>query len=348
MLADLRVVFQFCLKKTCVSSKLIYLHTICTISPFPVKFASMPMKNQVQQLEVSVVSAWNILSKVLADWFESTVKVLPSLVVATLLFCLFIIFARLIQNVVGRVLGRLIENRAVTKLMQSVAYFIVMFIGLFTCLGVLELDKTVTSLLAGAGVVGLAISLAFQEIASNFLAGILIAFRKPYRIGDIVQVDGTEGEVHEIFLRTTSLVTYQGLEVIIPNKDMFNQKLINYTSTPIRRVDLDVGISYGEDLEHVENIVTAAIQKIANLVQTRQVCFVYTGFGDSSIDFQIQFWITSARQAEFQAAKHQAIKLIKKAFDQEGIVIPFPIRTLDFGIKGGQKLEESLRDPRAN
>lgn len=300
------------------------------------------MKNQVQQLEVSFFSAWNILSKVFFGWFEATIKLLPNLVVAFLLFIVFLVVARVTQNVVGRVLDRLIDNRAVSKLMQTTAYLFIVFIGLFTCLGVLKLDKTVTSLLAGAGVVGLAISLAFQEIASNFLAGILIAFRKPYRIGDIVRVDDIEGEVHEIFLRTTNLVTYQGLEVIIPNKNMFNQKLINFTSTPTRRVDLDVGISYGEDLEHVERVVLDAVKKVANLAPGRDVVFVYTGYGDSSIDFQVQFWIRSARQAEYQAARHEAIKRIKAAFDAENIVIPFPIRTLDFGIKGGQKLEESL------
>ena len=101
----------------------------------------------------------------------------------------------------------------------------------------------------------MALGFAFQDIAANFVSGILIAFRQPYRIGDIVEVEGYQGEVKSIDLRTTSLVTFQGIEIYIPNKEMFTKPLENYTTTPRRRLDIEVGVSYGDDLRKVEQTV---------------------------------------------------------------------------------------------
>ncbi len=294
-------------------------------------------------MELKLENSWEILAKKMSTWIELAISNLPNLIVAIAVVVVFVILGKIAKKVLSQVLGRTSNNRAVNRLLQTLLYLVFLLAGLSTALGVLNLEKTLTSLLAGAGVIGLALGFAFQEIASNFISGIFIAFVKPYQVGDIVEVSGYQGTVHDINLRTTNLTTFQGLEVIVPNKEMFTKSLTNYTSTPERRVDIDVGVSYAEDLRKVEKIATEAVEKIDVRIKDKPIEFFYKGFGSSSIDFQIRFWVEYPGQMAYLRGTHQAIINIKEAFDQNGITIPFPIRTLDFGIKGGVDMSEPLK-----
>jgi small conductance mechanosensitive channel len=271
----------------------------------------------------------DILSTKISAWTAAAIALLPNLLVATLVMVSFWLAARLVSNLVQRLLSHTSESSTVTKLIVTSSKMSILFFGLFTTLGILNLDKTVASLLAGAGVIGLAIGFAFQEIAANFFSGILIALRKPYREGDLVQVDQYIGVVNEITLRTTNLRSFEGLEILIPNKDMFTKPVTNFTRTPDRRVDLKVGVSYSDDLLVVEKIAKEAVAHIPGRIPGRETEFFYRGFGDSSIDFQVRFWIKFEKQTDYMSALHLAIVAIKSAFDSHGITIPFPIRTLD-------------------
>ncbi len=237
---------------------------------------------------------------------------------------------------------RVSNSKALNDLANTLSYLLVFIFGLFISLEILNLEKTVTSLLAGAGVLGLALGFAFQEIASNFVSGIFIALSKPYQVGDIVEVESYFGEVTRISLRTTSIMTFQGLEVLIPNKDMFTKAFINLTTTPTRRMDLAVGVSYGDDLDLVEEITKEALREVKEKVADKEVEVFFDEFGSSSINLKARVWVNYTANSAFVESKHQAIKAIKKAYDKNNITIPFPIRTLDFGIKGGKELADSL------
>src|SRR5690606_33816066 len=129
-------------------------------------------------------------------------------------------------------------------------------------------------------------------------------------------------------------------EVIIPNKEVFQNSIENMTSSGRLRMDLDVGISYGDDLEKVKKVVLEAASRISTRSEADKITFFYKEFGDSSINFAVRVRVKSTQQSDFLVARSEAIMLIKKAFDENDITIPFPIRTLDFGIKGGEKLSE--------
>lgn len=180
----------------------------------------------------------NLLSEKLITWYELIIKSIPNIIAAVIVFMLFLGLAKLIRSMTDRILPKLTKNIAVTSLLRTIIYFLVIIIGSFVSLEILNLDKTVTSILAGAGVIGLALGFAFQEIASNFVSGIFIAFREPYKLDDIIEIDNYFGTISKITLRTTSITTFQGLEVIIPNKYMFTKPFINLTTTPTRRMDL--------------------------------------------------------------------------------------------------------------
>lgn len=280
--------------------------------------------------DVQLKSAFNLLTKKMVSWYVVTIKSIPNIIVAILVFLLFVALARLAKNLTSRLIPRLTHNKALTGFLKTGLYFSVLTIGFFTSLEILNLEKTVTSLLAGAGVVGLALGFAFQEIASNFVSGVFIAIREPYKIDDIVKIDDYFGKIVRINLRTTIIETFDGLEVLIPNKSMFTQPLVNFTSTPYRRIDLDIGVSYSDDLSLVEKVTKKTLENLDERVQNRDAEVYFKSYGASSIDLSARFWINYPGDNNYLKAKHKAILEIKKAYDKHDITIPFPIRTLDF------------------
>tara|TARA_Y100000768_G_scaffold388986_1_gene389716 strand:+ start:10279 stop:11196 length:918 start_codon:yes stop_codon:yes gene_type:complete len=294
-------------------------------------------------MDIDLKESLKLLEGKISDWYEGIIKLIPNIAVAFIVLIAFMILAKMAKKLVAQILPRLTKNKAVINLLTTLTSFGVMLVGLFVALEILNLDKTVTSILAGAGVIGLALGFAFQEVASNFVSGILIAFREPYQIGDIVKAKDYFGEVTKINLRTTSLMTFDGLEVYIPNKYLFTEPFINYTTTPTRRLDILVGISYGDDLDQVEKITREALEAIEQRDTDREIEIYFQEFGSSSINFQVRIWVEYPGHQSYLKARHTAIKNIKKAFDKNEITIPFPIRTIDFGIKGGKGLADALQ-----
>ncbi len=145
-------------------------------------------------------------------------------------------------------------------------------------------------------------------------------------------------------LRNTIIRTPEGQIVYIPNKSVFENPLENFTSSGVRRVDLSCGVSYGDDLEKAREVAIEAVKGLENYNEDKGIDFYYEEFGGSSINFNIHFWVNFRRNPDYLSARSEAIIAITKAFDENDIMIPFPIRTLDFGIRGGEKLNTMLRD----
>lgn len=297
-------------------------------------------------MEVSTTEALNILTSKFEGWTKGIIHALPNFFVALVVLIAFWYASKLVRITIRRALHRFAHNEPVARLMGSIGQSIVVITGIFVALGILELQKTVTSLLAGAGLAGLAIGFAFQEIAANFIAGVLIAIRKPFSQGDLVKVSGYEGRISSLDLRTTRIMSPDGLEYIVPNKDMFTQIVTNFTATDPRRVDVTVGVSYDDDLEEVKKIALAAVEDVSNRIADRAPEFYFTEFADSAVNFQIRVWIRKSDQFEFLTARSEMIQKIKTAFDEAEITIPFPIRALELRQQGAEgKFTPRLEEP---
>jgi small-conductance mechanosensitive channel len=291
---------------------------------------------------LEIHKAFSLLYNKLELWMRQLVLMLPNLVIALVVLILTFVVARLIQRTTEKVLPRFSHSVTLNNLASSLVYTGALLIGFFFVLSILRLDKTVTSLLAGVGIIGLALGFAFQDIAANFISGVIIAVRKPFGVGDVIKSNDYFGTIERINLRTVDIRQVTGELVKVPNRKVFESALINYTYYGIRRIDLKVGVSYGEDLERVQQIVKGVMTGITGMVEQKEVEVVYEEFGESSINFLVRFWIHYGRQTDYVYARSEAIIKIKKAFDDNKIQIPFPIRTLDFGIKAGEMLKEQL------
>lgn len=287
---------------------------------------------------MDIANITELLTTKLMDWAEALVKLLPNIIVSAIVLVIGFYVAKFVRRIAKKLISKASHNHTLNNLFSSIVYAVMIGIVLFTVLSILNLDKAVTSILAGAGILGLGLAFAFQDIAANFISGIFISFRKPIRIGDIVQIKDYMGKVKGINLRDTEIETFQGKIVIIPNKDVFQNPIENFTLINKRRFDLTVGVSYGDDLDKVQQITLNAVKDIEMLSTTDEVNVFFTEFGDSSINLSIRMWINSTEQSTYNLVGSEAIKRIKKAYDANDIMIPFPIRTLDFGIKGGVSL----------
>jgi small conductance mechanosensitive channel len=282
----------------------------------------------------------DLLTDKLTDWVEAIIKLLPNIALAAVVMVIGIYLAKFIRKIAGKLVHKISNNVTLNNLFSSIIYFIFIGIVCFTVLSILQLDKAVTSILAGAGILGLTLAFAFQDIAANFMSGIFISFRKPLKVGDIVEVKDYMGKVKEVNLRDTVVETFQGQTVIIPNKEVFQNPIENYSYLKKRRFDLSVGVSYGDDLEKVRQITLDAVSDIAELSKEDKTQVYFVEFGDSSVNLSVRMWINTPEQSVYNKVGSEAIIKIKKAYDANDIMIPFPIRTLDFGIKGGTKLGE--------
>ncbi len=291
---------------------------------------------------------WSILVEKLTTWTEAAVAGLPNLVVAIAILAVFLVAAQLMKQVVRKVARKVSEAEAIARLMTTIAKYAVIIIGVVIALGVLGLQKTVFSLLAGAGILGLALGFAFQDLAANFIAGIAMGLRKPFDVGDVVKTNDEMGKVKEINLRNTVIESFSGQLVIVPNREVFENVLINYSAKGQRRVELAVGVSYDTDLEMATRVAKEAINSLDVLAKDKSVDVFAQEFGGSSIDFSVRYWIDYPEQASYPAAVHAGVVAIKKAFDEHGIDIPFPIRTLDFSLTeqsaGRMVVEQKLEE----
>jgi small conductance mechanosensitive channel len=284
--------------------------------------------------------AYDLITEKIETWVSTIIKLLPNIVLAAVVIVIGFLLAKFIRKYSVKIIRKFSQIQTINNLFGSIIYVVVILITFFTALNIIGLDKAVTTVLAGAGILGLALAFAFQDVAANLMSGIFMSFRHPFDLGDLVNVDNKMGRIEAINLRDTTLITLQGQRLIIPNKAVFQNTIENFSSTGMRRLDITVGISYGDDLVKVKKVVLAAVEQIEERDPNRQPEFFYKAFGDSSINFDLRIWLKGEEQIIFLKAQSDAIMFIKKAFDQNEITIPFPIRTLDFGIKGGKTLSE--------
>ncbi|MDN3493774.1 mechanosensitive ion channel family protein [Winogradskyella bathintestinalis] len=272
----------------------------------------------------------NLIDK-LIGWFNAIIESIPNLILAILVLIAAYFAAKYVSRLVGKIVDKRVEQDSIKSAISRVSAVVVVALGLFIALGVLNLGKALTSLLAGAGVVGLAIGLALQGTLANTFAGLILSFRKKIQIGNWVETTGYSGEVVDINLKDFTLREADNNMVIIPNKTILDNPLKNYSLTTRMRVFLECGVGYESDLEKVQQLTKETIANTFDQVEKPEdVEFYFTEFGGSSINYLCRFWIDAESMLEKLRAKTEAIIAIKKAYDQEGINIPFPIRTLQF------------------
>ena len=275
--------------------------------------------------------AWSKMLEKLGKWFDTFILNLPNIMIAIIVFAITVFISRYISKGVSRLLEKTKLQASMRSLLSKIASMAIVLLGLFLVLGILNLSKALNTVLAGAGVVGLAVGLALQGALANTYSGIVLSYIKHIKFGDWIESNGFEGEVIDLDLRSVTLKQPDNNLVFLPNKLVVENPIKNYSTTAQSRVILECGVGYESDLDFVRNLVKKTILENFESIENKDdIIFLYEEFGDSSINFETRFWIKSTSALEVARAKTDAMIAVKKAFDENGINIPFPIRTLDF------------------
>lgn len=178
-----------------------------------------------------------------------------------------------------------------------------------------------TSFVAVLGAAGLAVGLALQGSLSNFAGGVLILILKPFKVGDFIEGAGTSGTVREIQIFYTYLTTPQGQEIVVPNGQLSNNTITNYSFNETRRIDMTFGIGYGDDIDKAKEILHRLAAEESRFIADKGITIFVEALADSSVNIRLRGWSTTDDYWDIVNGLNEKVK---KAFDQEGVGIPFP------------------------
>jgi potassium efflux system protein len=210
-------------------------------------------------------------------------------------------------------------------------------------LAIMGFDLTRVTVLAGA--LGVGIGFGLQNIVNNFISGIILLFERPIQVNDIAKVDDLMGTVKEVGVRSTVIRTFDGAEVIVPNADFISKVVVNWTkSDRRRRAEIDVGVAYGTDPDRVIEILETAARSREEVVADPQAFAVFTGFGDSSLNFRLYLWLADLSNMLLTPSAIRA--QILRALNEAGIEIPFPQRDVRVTVApAANRTQEATRGP---
>jgi small-conductance mechanosensitive channel len=265
------------------------------------------------------------LTEALDDLLGSFVAQLPLLALGLVVFAIALVVAHYTTTGIGRITRSRRINDSVTMLLRQVSR--VVFFLLAALLGLRVAGFDVGSILAALGLAGLAVAFAVQSILENFIAGVLILLRRPFRIGDQVRVGDHEGTVEDVNLRVTRLRDYDGETVLVPNAHVLSGAIINLTERGRRRTRVAVGVDYRDDHDEGRDVLRDAVTAVEGVLATPAPLVVITQLGDSSVDFELLYW-TAPDIRSVITVRDRVISAAKRALTDAGMTIPWPIRTL--------------------
>lgn len=278
----------------------------------------------------------------------SFVERIPYFVAAIVVMIVFWLLSILFKKVVRKILGNRSRHQNLVKVFQRVGGALIFFIGFMIAMVVAIPGFTPAKLIGALGIGSVAIGFAFKDIFQNLLSGILLLLSEPFRIGDQIVSGDYEGTVEDIKIRATTIKTYDGRQVVIPNSDLYTSALTVNTAYKQRRLQIAIGIGYEEDIEAAKAEIIKALNHSDTVSAKSQPSVIATGFGDSTIDLMVRWFIEDGTQANKVTSIHQVIVEIKKALDAAGINIPFPIRTLDLSDPSVKKALTEIKTQDSN
>jgi small conductance mechanosensitive channel len=265
----------------------------------------------------------------LLDLVGELVKIMPAVLIAIVVLAITAYSVKPIQKITEAAAQRMIENVSLRLLFMQLASITTWVVGIVVAAVIAFPDLRIGDIIAFLGLGSVAVGFAFQDIFKNFLAGIILLVNEPFDINDQIVVDGFEGTIENITIRSTRLRTYQGEQVIIPNSVVFTNSVKVFTDRPYLRTDLAIGLDYNTNLAEARDVLLNAVRGAEGVLEVPGALVDVVGFGASSIDFIVRYW-TAPQKAAVNSAQSNVMIALKAACDKVDYNIPYPIRTVYF------------------
>ena len=245
----------------------------------------------------------------------------PKLFTALVIFILSLYLARLISNLLTRVLQRRRAPIGVIQLLGQLVLWSIIVAGTITAL---QQFFEVTAFVASLGILGFTVGFALQDIMKNFASGVILLLQQPFHVGEMIGVKGFDGTVLAIDLRATEMKAADGRVVILPNAEVLANPIVNYSRAHERRVELTINLPHASDPRAVRQIVLEAIQDVEGYVPTPEPAIVFNSITDHALELNVNFWIDMTKNDPLRA-KDAVLLNVKSAFSEQGIEIPHPV-----------------------
>ncbi len=278
-------------------------------------------------MELEVSTAWTKIQGMI----NGAIALLPNLVLAFIVFAIFWFIARGIKSLVKRLTRRHRQARNLGLVLGRLSQGIVILIGLFVALSIVIPSFKAGDLVQLLGISGVAIGFAFRDILQNFLAGILILLTEPFQLDDQIVFKGFEGTIENIQTRATTIRTYDGRRIVIPNSELFTNSVTVNTAFESRRLEYDVGIGYGDNIDWAKQLMLEAIRSVEGVLKDPAPDVLVVELAESTVNIRARWWIKPPYRVDALDAQDKVITAIKqKLYVENGIDLPYPTRQILF------------------
>lgn len=255
---------------------------------------------------------------------------LPNVVLALIVFVGFFFAGRVVKRVVRNLTRDRQQARSLGMVLGRLAQSVIILVGLFVALSIVIPSFKAGDLVQLLGISSVAIGFAFRDILQNFLAGILILLTEPFEIDDQIVFKEFEGTVENIETRATTIRTYDGRRIVIPNSELFTNSVTVNTAFEKRRLQYDVGIGYGDDIDRAKYLILEAMHETASVVAYPAPDALVVDLADSTVNIRARWWIHPPRRADVMDLQDQVLTAIKNKLTANGIDLPFPTQHILF------------------
>jgi len=264
------------------------------------------------------------ITQTLNGYYEGIVNLMPRLVLAILVFIIAYFLANGIKSLVMKRVTPKMDDPLLAKFLSRVAKVIILLVGILFVLHIIGLGGIASGLMASAGVSAFVIGFAFRDIGENFLAGIILAFDRPFRIGDIVELDGIKGLVVTLNLRNTQIKTFDGKDIYIPNADVVKNPVVNYTIDGFLRQNFTVGLDYGSNVHGAINFIMEEMNQINGILTEGKKPSVAVGdLTASTLNLDVYYWLdTFDKSISGTDVRIEAITKVLGRLEKEGFYLP--------------------------
>ena len=267
---------------------------------------------------------WSDILQQLQHYYTDIIVLLPKLVLATVVFTILYFLSNRSRNFLSKRLTEKMDDPLLAKFIASLVKIFIVVVALMIVLDIIGLSQIAAGLITGAGVSAIVVGFAFKDIGENLLAGIMLAFNRPFRIGDIVKLDGYEGTVISLNLRNTQIKTFDGKDIYIPNASIVKNPVINYTIDGFLRFDFTLGLEYGSNVNKAIEITEGVLLSIPGILQGDKAPAIHvTDLNPSRLNLTSYYWLnTFDKTVSGLAVKTQAIDQVSNALRNAGYYLP--------------------------
>ena len=277
--------------------------------------------DKVNEYQTIMTSANHLLQQMISR--------IPYLIVASLVFVIFWVLSIFFKKAVTRILGSRKHHQNLVTVFRRVGSALILFLGFMVAMIIAVPSFTPGKLIGALGIGSVAIGFAFKDIFQNLLSGILLLLSEPFRIGDQIISGNFEGTVEDIQIRATTIRTYDGRKVVIPNSQLYTSTMTVNTAYSQRRLEFDVGIGYENNIIDAQQVILSVLKAAPTVSKLAEPSVIATALADSSVVLRVRWFIDDGTQTNRVASINEVIILVKEALEKANISIPFPITTLD-------------------